>query len=77
MPTPKLTTPADTARALTTNERLLLFCAASDTDWSNARLPGATVTNMMVKGLIMRDTEGRIVPTERGHVVLRALLPNL
>jgi hypothetical protein len=28
----KLTTPADTANALTVRERVLLFCAASGTD---------------------------------------------
>jgi hypothetical protein len=40
----KLNTPADTANLLTARERVLLFCAASGTDWSHAGIAGETVT---------------------------------
>ena len=51
----KLTTPADTANALTVKERVLLFCAASGTDWVHAGITGENVTAMVVKGLIVRE----------------------
>ena len=35
----KLTTPTDTAKALTVRERVLLSCAASYTDWGHAGIP--------------------------------------
>jgi hypothetical protein len=67
----KLATPADTAKALTTRERVLLFCAASDTDCGHAGIPGETVTAMIVKGLIVRDAGGHITPIDRDRAVLR------
>jgi hypothetical protein len=70
----KLNTPADTANLLTVRERVLLFCAASDTDWVHAGIAGDTVTTMIVKGLIVRDAGGEIAPTDRGRAVLRAML---
>jgi hypothetical protein len=73
----KLTTPADTANALTVRERVLLFCAASGTDWVHAGITGENVTAMIVKGLIERDAGGEITPTDRGRAVLRAMLPEL
>jgi hypothetical protein len=45
---------------LTVRERVLLFCAASNTDWEHAGIPGETVTAMVVKGLIERDAGGRL-----------------
>jgi len=53
---------------------VLLFCAASGTDWEHAGITGATVTAMIVKSLIERDAGGQITPTGRCHAVLRALL---
>jgi hypothetical protein len=70
----KLATPADTANALTVRERVLLFCAASGTDWGHAGITGETVTAMIVKGLIVRDAGGETAPTDRGRAVLRAML---
>src|SRR5579859_5494938 len=70
----KGTTPADTARVLSVKERLLLFCAASGTDWEHAGVTGENVTAMIVKGLIERDAIGEITPTDRGRAVLRAML---
>jgi hypothetical protein len=43
------------AAALSVPERMLLFCIASDTDWQKAGITGATITAMVVKGLIDRD----------------------
>jgi hypothetical protein len=68
---------APAAPDLTVRERVLLFCAASDTDWEHAGIPGETVTAMVVKGLITRDGGGRLALTERGLAVLRAMLPKL
>jgi hypothetical protein len=69
--------PADAAAGLTVRERVLLFCAASGTDWQHAGIPGETVTAMMVKGFINRDPVGEIVLTDSGRAVLRALLGKL
>jgi len=35
---------AATAQEFTVRERVLLFCAASNTDWEHAGIPGETVT---------------------------------
>jgi hypothetical protein len=58
----KLTTPADTANLLTVRDRLLLFCAASGTDWEHAGITGGTVTAMIVKRLIVRDAGELLTP---------------
>jgi hypothetical protein len=42
-------------------ERILLFCVASGTEWEWASVTGATVTVLVVRGLIERDAEGRLV----------------
>jgi hypothetical protein len=73
----KLNTPADTANLLTARERVLLFCAASGTDWAHAGITGENVTAMIVKGLIERNAAGQLTPTDRGHAMLRALLSDL
>jgi hypothetical protein len=73
----KLTMPAEAAKALSVRERVLLFCAASGTDWVHAGVTGETVTAMVVKGLIERDAGGALALTDRGRAVLRALLPEL
>jgi hypothetical protein len=69
----KLGMPAEAAKALSVKERVLLFCAAGDTDW-RAAVDSEIVTTMIVKGLIVRDAAGDIAPTDRGHAVLRAIL---
>jgi hypothetical protein len=69
--------PAEAAAGLTVRERVLLFCAASGTDWQHAGIPGETVTTMMVKGFINRDPAGEIVLTDSGRAVLRAMLGEL
>jgi hypothetical protein len=59
---------SETAAAdLTVPERVLLFCVASGTDWQKAGVTGATITAMVVKGLIDRDAAGRIALTKQGR----------
>jgi hypothetical protein len=68
MAKPKLTMPAATAYGLSVRERILLFCAASGTDWQHAGVTGEMVTAMAVKGLIERDAAARhLTLTERGR----------
>ena len=73
----KLRMPTATAANLSVRERVLLFCAASGTDWQHAGITGENVTAMMVKGLISRDAAGAVVLTDQGYAVLRAMLPDL
>ena len=55
-------------------ERILLFCVASGTEWERAGVTGATLTVLVVRGLVERDAAGRLVLTKQGHVVLAALI---
>ena len=73
----KLSMPAEAAKALSVRERVLLFCAASGTDWLHAGVTGENVTAMVVKGLLERDAAGAITLTDRGRAVLGAMLPDL
>jgi hypothetical protein len=69
--------PTSDPMRLTVRERILLFCVASGTDWQRAGIPGETVVNMTVKGLVVRDALGRLSPTGRGRAALKAMLPKL
>jgi hypothetical protein len=71
----KLTTPAKTAEMLSVRERVLLFCAASRTDWLHAGVTLDIVTHMLMVGLISRDAAGAVALTERGRAVYNAMLP--
>jgi hypothetical protein len=62
------------AADLSTPERILLFCLASGTEWAQAGVTGATVTAMIVRGLVDRDSAARLVLTSDGRAVLNALL---
>jgi hypothetical protein len=63
------------AAQLAVEERLLLFCVASETDWTRAGITGATASNMILKDLLGHDRKnGRLVLTLRGREVLAALL---
>jgi hypothetical protein len=73
----KLTMPAETARALSTAERVTLFCAASGTDWEDVKISVQVVRDMVVKGLIERGARGPLSLTDRGRAVLRTMLPEL
>jgi hypothetical protein len=57
-------------------ERILLFCVASGTEWESppAGVTGATVTVLVVRGLIERDADGRLVLTKQGRGVLDAMI---
>jgi hypothetical protein len=70
----KRVTPSAVALDLTVRERILLFCAASGTDWEHAGMTGEIVTAMVVKGQVVRDAGGHLALTERGRAALRALL---
>jgi hypothetical protein len=59
---------------LSVPESLLLFCIASSTSWQEAGITGETLTTMELKGLIQRNTVGRLSLTAGGRVALRALL---
>jgi len=65
---------ADATPALTIPERILLFCVASGTDWEHAGITGATVTAMVVRGLIERDAGNRLALTTEGRAALDELL---
>ena len=73
----KLTTPAQTAEALSVPERLLLLCVASGIDFKHAKITERVAIEVVVKGLIDRDTGGGLILTDRGRAVLRAMLPDL
>jgi hypothetical protein len=52
----------------------LLFCVASGTEWESAGVTGATVTVLVVRGLIERDAGGRLVLRKQGGAVLDAMI---
>jgi hypothetical protein len=60
------------AADLSTPERILLFCLG--TEWAQAGVTGATVTAMVVRGLVDRDAAARLELTPDGRAVLDALL---
>jgi hypothetical protein len=47
----KRSSPHDIASKLAASERVLLFCLASDTDWTIAGVTDATAQRMLVRGL--------------------------
>jgi hypothetical protein len=70
----KLTMPSNTAGGLSARERVLLFCAASGTDWRQAGVTDEIAKAMVVQGLITRDANSEIALTERGRAVFRAMM---
>ena len=66
-----------TDQSLTVRERMLLFCVASDTDWQHAGITPEVVTTMVIRGMIERDTSGRLSLTDDGRAALHRLLPGL
>jgi hypothetical protein len=62
------------AADLSTAERVLLFCVASATEWERAGVTGATVTAMIVRGLVERDTANKLTLTVQGRAALKALI---
>jgi hypothetical protein len=63
--------------ALTVQERLLLFCVGSGTDWQRAGVTGETVTALVVRDLVVRDARAQLALTDDGRATLRTLLPDL
>jgi hypothetical protein len=74
MTKPKPDSPAAQAQALSIPARLLLFCVASRTGWERAGITRATITTLVVRGLIERDAAGGLTMTKQGRAVLAALL---
>jgi EamA-like transporter family len=61
--------------SLSVQERVLLFCLASGTDWERAGVTHATAQQMRVRGLIDRaSTSARFKLTPLGRYVLAALI---
>jgi hypothetical protein len=61
--------------SLSVQERVLLFCLASGTDWERAGVTHATAQQVLVRGLIDRDPgPARFKLTTLGRDVLAALL---
>jgi hypothetical protein len=74
MAKPKSDNPGAQAQALSIPARLLLFCVATRTDWERAGIPRATLTTMVVRGLIERDVAGGLTITNQRRATLMALL---
>ena len=56
-------------------ERVLLFCLASGTDWTKVPITQPTAQHLLVRGLIDRDQgAGRYALTPLGRDVLAALI---
>jgi hypothetical protein len=55
-------------------ERVLLFCLVSGTEWTRAGVTGATVTMMLVRGLVERDATGGLKMTPQGREVFDVLI---
>jgi len=61
--------------SLNGQERVLLFCLASGTDWERVGMTHATAQQLLVRGLINRDQSGNHFKlTLLGRDVLAALL---
>src|SRR5580704_16818111 len=68
------TTQTGSRRAsLTLPERVILFWAASGTDWLHAGITGDTVTVTVVEGLVERPELGRLSLTEKERAALVGL----
>jgi len=52
--------PTPDTTALGVRKRMLLFYVGSGTDWQRAGVTGETVTALIVRGLIVRDRDGRL-----------------
>jgi hypothetical protein len=61
------------AAALSVQERVLLFCLASDTDWAKVGVPAITV-HLLVRNLVERKDAAQLALTDRARAVLAALV---
>jgi hypothetical protein len=62
------------ADALSMTERILLFCVGTETSWERTGITAATVTSMVITGLIRRDPRGTLHLTRDGRASLAAML---
>jgi hypothetical protein len=62
------------AAELSVQERVLLFCVASETEWERAGVTRSVVASLIVRGLIQRDPAGQLSRTKEGRATLEALL---
>ena len=62
--------------ALRVEERVLLFCLGSGTDWKQAGVTLATVGGLIMKFLVSADG-GHLALTDAGRAGLRTLLRNV
>jgi hypothetical protein len=72
---PMVKRPMPDISVLGVQERVLLFCVGSGTDWRRAGVTSETMTGLMVRGLLVRDALGQFQLTDNGRTALRALLP--
>jgi hypothetical protein len=74
VPMPKTKPEAAIAADLIVQERVLLFCLASHTDWVRAGVTHATAQVVLIKDLVERDHKDGFALTEDGRAALFALL---
>jgi hypothetical protein len=67
--------PSEIAARLTVQERVLLFCVASRTDWSRAGVSAGAATQLLIRNLVARDpSPSRYKLTPWGRKVLATLV---
>ena len=66
-------TPETIAADLTIQQRLLLFCLGSDTDWISAGVMREAAQHLLATGLIEGDNSGYVITSE-GRQALKSLL---
>jgi hypothetical protein len=62
------------ADALSMSERILLFCVGSQTSWERTAITRATVTSLIITGLIQCDPAGMLRLTKEGRASLLTML---
>jgi hypothetical protein len=62
------------ADALSMTERMLLFCIGSQTSWERTAVTRATITSLVITGLIQRDPAGTLRLTKEGRASLLTML---
>jgi hypothetical protein len=62
------------ADALSTSERMLLFCVGSQTSWERTSITRASVASLVITGLIQRDPAGTLRLTKEGRASLLTML---
>jgi hypothetical protein len=61
------------AGGLTVQERVLLFCLASNTDWVKAGITYTVAQHMLIRNLVERSGASDFVHTEQGRAVAALL----